>query len=231
MTRIICVSRDVSFLDAEGRARRAYSLRKGDSVLSSGSLPIEILGVELKRKSVVEIGGTEVSENQEIHVYRIPHTINLSEERKIDLCLFPQTKVQAGRYCPKKYSLYRRGAFWKHRETDEEPYSIAKRCAISGEHLPDILLKNSRKVMEQALSGILATSSDFCLFPPGSETLWYSLGFGEWKGKKQALDDICIGKFCSLREEIFPKFVGEREVVELLLNEDVPIFLEDFTVI
>ncbi|AVR52832.1 hypothetical protein MarSH_127 [Marseillevirus Shanghai 1] len=236
MTRLVCVSKNTRFLSEEGEPVPAHSVKEGNFLLSSRSCPVRVLRVENKLGNAIGLGGTSFGENQEIHVYKKPSPCEnreklFSEERKVDLCLFPQTKILASQYDPTKYSMYRRGVFWKFRETEEEPFAMARACAASGRPLPEILLKNSRKTMEQSLLGVLAASPTFLSHPPFTEKLRFSLGLGPWEGTKKTLDDICVGKICSLNGTFFPSSPKTQQVVEILLEEDVAIFLEDFTVV
>ncbi|BAU80029.1 hypothetical protein A9K97_gp322 [Tokyovirus A1] len=236
MERLVCVSNAVCFLTSEGDVLKAENIKEGDFLLSSLSSPAKVLSVNKKRALTLNLGGIWLAENQEIHVYKKPspganREKLFSDERKVDLCIFPQEKIPVCEYNPEKHSLYRRGVFWKFQETEGEPFSIARECAISGRQIPEVLLKNSRKTMEQALSGVLAACPTCLTHPPLTDKLRYSLGLGSWEGTKKTLDDICVGKLCSLKGDFFPSaFPKEQEVTEFLVD-DVPLFLEDFTVI
>nr|WNL49987.1 hypothetical protein MarFTMF_471 [Marseillevirus sp.] len=236
MERLVCVSKTTSFLRQDGGGVSSSSIEPGDFLLSALSSPVKVLAVNKKKAFTLNLGGAAFWENQEIYVYKKPNFGTnreklFLEERKVDLCLFPQTKILACEYNPKTHSMYRRGVFWGFQETDGEPFSIAKQCAISGEPIPDILIKNSRKTREQALSGILVACPTCLSHPPFTDKLRFSLGLGAWEGTKKTLDDICVGKICSLKEVHPPSFSKEQEVVEILLERDVPLFLQDFTVI
>nr|WRK65509.1 hypothetical protein MarFTME_464 [Marseillevirus futianmevirus] len=232
MTRLVRVAKGTILQTPEGKSLPVEDIRNEDSILSAFSLPVRILDVKLSSGRITDVGGLGLWEEQEIYIYKTPRTkMTLTEERKVDLCLFPLSKISVKEYNPEIHSLYRRAVFWKFRETESEPFLMARECAVKGTPLPEILLKNSRKTMEQALSGVLAASPTCFSHPPLTEKLRFSLGFGAWEGTKKTLDDICIGKICSLRGPYFPKNLGTKEVFELLLEDDVPIFLEDFTVI